>query len=493
MRNRVIAIGITAALGLTSAAFAQVGNRPDGPLVLDAGAMHYADLADAVLFTEGSGTTAAALVGRDLTLAGTADVGFEWQSALNGGAVAILTTAGKVHWPADAGVQTRTKGTILVIAKIPTGNTLNYIYTTGRTLAVADGVGQLNWLATGDDETSPTITVNHKDTDDTWGGGDVTGVDDGQWIPWIATWDAAGETKFLKLACLDPTRGTVTHTRSSAPDTGVIIRASHLEGFGMVPNSVAGANAGSVGVVIAAAFRWAEPFSDGEIASALANPWQFVETEQEEEPESPLVVDEGEVAYISPQHLTDPIDASAFFRVGKAQTSTRRGLLRMVLPELPDGQVVTSATLTLYQSNIVGAAPMEGQTIHRVADVWVDTECAWEISATSVGWTSAGAEGDYEPALARFQPRDPASIADDAWEPVTASVTALVAYSYFLGESQVSWLLRGEFESDLNLPNLAEYRSFGTAHPPTLTIHFGDPPSAGASDRRIGHSIGIGL
>jgi len=490
---RAITIWLAGVLAIAGTAQGQVGDRPDAPLVLDTGAMHYADLADAIVFSDGSGTTANALVGRDLTLAGTEGAGFQWQSALNGGAVAILTTAGKIHWPAASGDQTRAKGTILVIAKIPTGNTLNYIYTTGRTLAVAAGVGQLNWLATGDDETSPTITINHKDADDTWAGGDVTGVDDSQWIPWVATWDSTGGSPYMKVACLDPTRGAVTHTRSPAPDTGVIVRDTYTEGFAIVPHATAGANVGAVGVVIAAAFLWSEPFTDQQITTAIEQPWFAVETEGGEDPESPLVVTDGEVAYISPQHLTDPIDASEAFRVGKAQTATRRGLLRMSLPALPEGMTVTSATLTLYQSNIVGAAPMEQQTIHRVADVWVEGEAAWEISATGVSWSNDGAEGDYEPALTTYQPRDPATIDDEAWEPVTASVTSLVAYSYHLEESQISWLLRGRYENDLNLPNLAEYRSFGTAHPPTLTIHFAEPSAPGASRQAVGFSLGVGL
>lgn len=267
---------------------APVPNKPAGTIVLNEDADHFADLADAIVFGDGVGNTATALLGRDLAIAGTEDEDFEWLDALGGKAVRTLTTGSKLFWPAQIGSDaTRVAGTILMVVKLPHLTEVaqsvdsGIIYVTGKNLAGALGVGQASIYLTDKflhDEVladSSDVGLEHRDSDNTYWTEDEEGLTPDVWIPVILTWDLEAGTPYLKFSVADPTRGVLNFTRSPAPDTGIIIRENHTEGFLMAGAGAAvpGQNVGHSLLSIAAAFRWTAGFSDEQIADALADPW----------------------------------------------------------------------------------------------------------------------------------------------------------------------------------------------------------------------------
>jgi len=235
--------------------------NPDWPL--------YAHIADWNNFADGAGNTATAGVGRNLTLGGVDETAFRWISALGGGAVEILDTAGTIRFPQQSGgALTRTKGSILVIAKA-IANTGGMVYTAGRVVATTAGRGACNVTIDG----SAGFAATHKNNNDNlWNESHAETPTVTDWYAYVITWDVTGGTPFLKVVMLDPVEGELVLTRSPAPDNGLVTPDAHYES---ILTLVTGGPtyAGVVGMAVAQVVELSEPMTDQQITGWLADPW----------------------------------------------------------------------------------------------------------------------------------------------------------------------------------------------------------------------------
>jgi len=248
-----------------------VANRPAGTLILDESAAHYASIADASVATEGAGASSiAALVGRNLALLGTEGVDYEWTTALGGPAVRILSPTGAVAFAAAVGDVTRSRRTILVILSL-SENDSQSIWSSGKDTAGPPGGGAAYIWGHHTGHATPLIDCAHRDTANTWIGGDSVGFTANAFMPVIITWDIA--TPVLKFVLLDPVRGKLTFTRSPDPVSGVVFKDGQQESYASGAYSIGFPPQGSVGAIFVAGFQWDQVFDDTEIDAALADPW----------------------------------------------------------------------------------------------------------------------------------------------------------------------------------------------------------------------------
>jgi len=98
--------------------------------------------------------------------------------------------------------------------------------------------------------------------------------------------------------------------------------------------------------------------------------------------------------YIASDTPTTNFGGDGAFRVGEhnASTNVGRGLIKFDLSSIPATAVVSSATLSLWQTS-ESANNSRALRVYRVKRAWVEGEATWNIYATASNWQTAGGFG----------------------------------------------------------------------------------------------------
>lgn len=138
---------------------------------------------------------------------------------------------------------------------------------------------------------------------------------------------------------------------------------------------------------------------------------------------------------------------------------------------IPAGQVITSATLSLYYSSYIGTNP-SGQTVwaYKLIRIdWVESEVTWNIYKTGSSWTTAG--GDY----VTSDPSGGSTTfpgAGGAW--LTWNVTDIVQDAYD-SEDSVEILIRYNDESPTSYARAFLNSKENASNKPKLTVVYETP------------------
>ena len=148
-------------------------------------------------------------------------------------------------------------------------------------------------------------------------------------------------------------------------------------------------------------------------------------------------------------------------------TNPNRCLVGFTLPELPEGAVVTSATLALTSAVFAYEIPWgKSLLIHRTTKPWLESQATWSSWATGQAWDSAG--GDY----------GAGSVAKEwEWANYNWDIAAFVAAAY--DEEDLSLGLIAKWDTEGLAAGYSEqefYTRDNSQHVPRLTIEYFVPP-----------------
>jgi hypothetical protein len=158
------------------------GTKPSDPR-LNSASDYYANIADCIAFTDGSGNTATALAGGNLSIGGTETTDFDWETVAGwGGYVTRSTTSGTILFPGFTG--SGAEGTVvLVVRKTATAGGTFYHF--GR--EVADFIGDTSGYIYSN---NTHVGFRHKESGaiTTTQSTNLFAVD--EWTPVVFTWRA---------------------------------------------------------------------------------------------------------------------------------------------------------------------------------------------------------------------------------------------------------------------------------------------------------------
>jgi hypothetical protein len=185
------------------------GTKPSDPR-LNSASDYYANIADCIAFTDGSGNTATALAGGNLSIGGTETTDFDWETVAGwGGYVTRSTTSGTILFPGFTG--SGAEGTVvLVVRKTATAGGTFYHF--GR--EVADFIGDTSGYIYSN---NTHVGFRHKESGaiTTTQSTNLFAVD--EWTPVVFTW-RAGDS--MTLGYITSADGVTTISRSPAPSSG---------------------------------------------------------------------------------------------------------------------------------------------------------------------------------------------------------------------------------------------------------------------------------